>query len=55
MFDVYDGEHMEAGKKSVAIRLEYLDTENTLTEAQVAEVHETILSELENQGATLRG
>lgn len=55
VFDVYDGEHMEAGKKSVAIRLEYLDTENTLTEAQVAEVHETILSELENQGVTLRG
>lgn len=55
VFDVYEGEHMEAGKKSVAIRLEYLDTENTLTEAQVAEVHDRILSELEQQGATLRG
>ncbi|UXU56565.1 phenylalanine--tRNA ligase subunit beta [Staphylococcus agnetis] len=55
VFDVYDGEHMEAGKKSVAIRLEYLDTENTLTEAQVAEVHEGILRALEHQGATLRG
>ncbi|NHM91430.1 MULTISPECIES: phenylalanine--tRNA ligase subunit beta [Staphylococcus] len=55
VFDVYEGEHMEAGKKSVAIRLEYLDTENTLTEAQVAEVHEGILRALEHQGATLRG
>lgn len=55
VFDVYDGEHMEAGKKSVAIRLDYLDTENTLTEAQVAEVHDVILTALERQGATLRG
>ncbi|WP_145456332.1 phenylalanine--tRNA ligase subunit beta-related protein, partial [Staphylococcus epidermidis] len=30
VFDVYEGEHLEEGKKSVAIRLNYLDTENTL-------------------------
>ncbi|MCS4486755.1 phenylalanine--tRNA ligase subunit beta [Staphylococcus americanisciuri] len=55
VFDVYEGEHMEAGKKSVAIRLAYLDTEQTLTEEQVTKVHNNILSALEAQGATLRG
>ncbi|MCE5762636.1 phenylalanine--tRNA ligase subunit beta [Staphylococcus pseudintermedius] len=55
VFDVYEGEHMEAGKKSVAIRLTYLDENNTLTEEQVTKVHEAILAALEVQGATLRG
>ncbi|PCF36699.1 phenylalanine--tRNA ligase subunit beta [Staphylococcus delphini] len=55
VFDVYEGEHMEAGKKSVAIRLAYLDENNTLTEEQVTKVHEAILAALEAQGATLRG
>lgn len=48
-------EHMEAGKKSVAIRLTYLDENNTLTEEQVTKVHQAILAVLEAQGATLRG
>ncbi|CAM2790901.1 MULTISPECIES: phenylalanine--tRNA ligase subunit beta [Staphylococcus] len=54
VFDVYEGEHMEEGQKSVAIRLEYLDETNTLTEEQVSKVHELILSALEAKGATLR-
>ncbi|MEJ7477566.1 phenylalanine--tRNA ligase subunit beta, partial [Staphylococcus saprophyticus] len=36
VFDVYEGEHLEEGKKSVAIRLNYLDTENTLTDERVS-------------------
>lgn len=55
VFDVYEGEHMEPGKKSVAIRLTYLDENNTLTEEQVTKVHQAILAVLEAQGATLRG
>ncbi|QLK85771.1 phenylalanine--tRNA ligase subunit beta [Staphylococcus sp. 17KM0847] len=55
VFDVYDGEHMEPGKKSIAIRLAYLDRDNTLTEEQVTAVHTRILLALEQQGATLRG
>ncbi|EHL7202973.1 phenylalanine--tRNA ligase subunit beta [Staphylococcus pseudintermedius] len=55
VFDVYEGEHMEVGKKSVAIRLTYLDENNTLTEEQVTKVHQAILAVLEAQGATLRG
>ncbi|MBI5974503.1 phenylalanine--tRNA ligase subunit beta [Staphylococcus canis] len=55
VFDVYEGSHIESGKKSVAIHLEYLDAENTLTEERVAEVHEAILEALEREGASLRG
>ena len=54
VFDVYEGEHMEPGKKSVAIRLYYLDVNETLTEDKVSAVHEQILTALEQNGATLR-
>lgn len=54
VFDVYEGEHMEEGKKSVAIRIDYLDVNETLTEDKVSAVHNQILSALEQQGATLR-
>ncbi len=54
VFDVYEGEHMEPGKKSVAIRLDYLDVNETLTEDKVSAVHEQILTALEQNGATLR-
>ncbi len=45
---------MEPGKKSVAIRLDYLDVNETLTEDKVSAVHEQILTALEQNGATLR-
>nr|WP_263313669.1 phenylalanine--tRNA ligase subunit beta [Mammaliicoccus sp. Marseille-Q6498] len=54
VFDVYEGEHMEAGKKSVAIRIDYLDVTETLTEQKVSSVHNQILAALETFGATLR-
>ncbi len=54
VFDVYEGEHMEPGKKSVAISLDYLDVNETLTEDKVSAVHEQILTALEQNGATLR-
>ena len=54
VFDVYEGEHLEEGKKSVAIRLSYLDTENTLTDERVTAVHDKILEALQQQGATIR-
>ncbi|MEO4430216.1 phenylalanine--tRNA ligase subunit beta, partial [Staphylococcus aureus] len=38
VFDVYQGEHLEKGKKSIAIRLNYLDTEETLTDERVSKV-----------------
>lgn len=54
VFDVYEGEHLEEGKKSVAIRLNYLDTEDTLTDERVSKVHDKILAALQAQGATIR-
>ena len=54
VFDVYEGEHLEEGKKSVAIRLNYLDTENTLTDERVSAVNDKILEALQQQGATIR-
>ncbi|WP_096189656.1 phenylalanine--tRNA ligase subunit beta [Evansella halocellulosilytica] len=55
LFDVYQGEHLERGKKSLAFSLRYQDPEKTLTEEDVSSVHEKVLSGLEQQiGATLR-
>lgn len=54
VFDVYEGEHMEEGKKSVAIRIAYLDKDNTLTDEQVTAVHNQIVDALTAQGATIR-
>ncbi|MFU0767932.1 phenylalanine--tRNA ligase subunit beta [Staphylococcus pasteuri] len=54
VFDVYEGEHLEEGKKSVAIRLNYLDTENTLTDERVSKVHDQIIEALKEKGATIR-
>ncbi|MED4163443.1 phenylalanine--tRNA ligase subunit beta [Halalkalibacterium halodurans] len=56
LFDLYEGEHMEAGKKSIAFSLTYFDPERTLTDEEVTAVHEQILKELEaSTGAVLRG
>ncbi|MGV2994720.1 phenylalanine--tRNA ligase subunit beta, partial [Streptococcus porcinus] len=54
VFDVYEGEHMEEGKKPVAIRISYLDTENTLTDEQVTAVHDEIVNALTAEGAVIR-
>ena len=53
VFDVYEGEHLEKAK-SVAIRLNYLDTEDTLTDERVSKIHDKILEALQAQGATIR-
>ncbi|MED4149054.1 phenylalanine--tRNA ligase subunit beta, partial [Halalkalibacterium halodurans] len=56
LFDLYEGEHMETGKKSIAFSLTYFDPERTLTDEEVTAVHEQILKELEaSTGAVLRG
>ncbi|PTF03928.1 phenylalanine--tRNA ligase subunit beta [Staphylococcus devriesei] len=54
VFDVYEGEHLEEGKKSVAIRLNYLDTEDTLTDERVSKVHDKVLEALQAKGAVIR-
>lgn len=54
VFDVYQGEHLEKGKKSIAIRLNYLDTEETLTDERVSKVQAEIEAALIEQGAVIR-
>ncbi|HEC4171283.1 TPA: phenylalanine--tRNA ligase subunit beta [Staphylococcus aureus] len=54
VFDVYQGEHLEKGKKSIAIRLNYLDTEETLTDERVSKVQAEIEAALIEQGADIR-
>ncbi|MBM7644768.1 phenylalanyl-tRNA synthetase beta chain [Scopulibacillus daqui] len=55
LFDVYQGEHLEEGKKSLAFSLQYLDPNKTLTDKEVNKVHENILNACqERAGAVLR-
>jgi phenylalanyl-tRNA synthetase beta chain len=56
VFDLYEGERMEEGKKSIAYSLKYMDPERTLTDEEVTKVHTSVLEALKNQaGAVLRG
>jgi len=56
LFDVYSGEQIPAGKKSFAIRLLFQAPDRTLTDAEVNEVLQKILSRVESRfGAVLRG
>jgi phenylalanyl-tRNA synthetase beta chain len=55
VFDVYEGEPIPEGKRSLALRLEFRAPDRTLTDAEVASVREEIVSALEEIGAELRG
>lgn len=55
LFDVYKGSQIEEGYKSIAYSLTYRSSEKTLTDEDVAKVHDKILSELsEKLNANLR-
>ncbi len=55
LFDVYRGEQIGEGKKSVAFTLVYRDREKTLTDEEVAAVHDGVLAALrEELNAVLR-
>ncbi|WP_199615594.1 phenylalanine--tRNA ligase subunit beta [Paenibacillus alkalitolerans] len=55
VFDVYTGERLGAGKKSVALALVYRHAERTMTDEEVAEVHGRVTDALtERHGAELR-
>ena len=49
LFDVYEGEHIEQGSKSVALNLTYQSTEVTLTDEQLAEKVSKIVAHLETK------
>jgi phenylalanyl-tRNA synthetase beta chain len=56
VFDLYEGDRLEEGKKSVAFSLRYFDPERTLTDEDVTKAHEKVLKAVEEKfGATLRG
>lgn len=56
VFDLYEGDRLEAGKKSIAFSLKYFDPERTLTDEDVTKTHQKVLNVLEEKmGAVLRG
>ncbi len=55
LFDVYEGEHVDPGKKSVAYSLVYRAADRTLTEEEVSACHAGVLEALgQENGAVLR-
>jgi len=56
LFDVYRGEQIGAGKKSLAYSLSYQASDRTLTDPEVAQIRQRIVRRLEEVlGAKLRG
>jgi phenylalanyl-tRNA synthetase beta chain len=56
VFDLYEGDKMEEGMKSIAFSLKYVDPVRTLTDEEVTKVHNRVLDALkEKAGAVLRG
>jgi phenylalanyl-tRNA synthetase beta chain len=55
VFDVYEGEQVGAGKRSLALRLEFRAPDRTLTDADVAPLRAGIVDALGGIGASLRG
>jgi phenylalanyl-tRNA synthetase beta chain len=54
VFDLYHGEQVGEGSKSLALRLEFRASDRTLTDEEVAERRAAIESELESIGGHLR-
>jgi len=56
LFDVYSGEQVPSGKKSLAYRISYRSPDHTLTDNEVNRVQQNILNRLSGElGAVLRG
>lgn len=54
LFDVYEGEHIEAGYRSLAYNLSFRSAEGTLTDADLEKPLQDILQSLEGLGCRLR-
>jgi phenylalanyl-tRNA synthetase beta chain len=55
LFDVYRGERIGVGKKSLAYSLTYQDSEKTLTDEAVSKIRQRIIQQLDQElGAKLR-
>ena len=56
VFDVYEGEHVEEGKKSVAISVTYMSDDHTLKDNEIIDMEDKIKFELtKTYKAELRG
>jgi phenylalanyl-tRNA synthetase beta chain len=55
VFDVYEGEQVGEGKRSLALRLEFRAPDRTLTEDEVVERRTAIVAALEQIGGQIRG
>ena len=55
VFDLYEGEQVGEGHKSLALRLEFRAADRTLTDEDVAARREEIAAKLEEIGGSLRG
>jgi phenylalanyl-tRNA synthetase beta chain len=54
VFDLYEGEQLGEGRKSLALRLEFRATDRTLTDEEVAGRRESIAAALKGIGGSLR-
>jgi phenylalanyl-tRNA synthetase beta chain len=54
VFDLYEGEQLGEGRKSLALRLEFRAADRTLTDEEVAGLRDSIAAELEKIGGKLR-
>jgi phenylalanyl-tRNA synthetase beta chain len=54
VFDLYQGEQLGEGRKSLALRLEFRAADRTLTDEEVAGVRDSIAARLGEIGGTLR-
>jgi phenylalanyl-tRNA synthetase beta chain len=54
VFDLYAGEQLGEGRKSLALRLEFRAADRTLTDDEVAPLREAIKAKLEQIGGSLR-
>jgi phenylalanyl-tRNA synthetase beta chain len=54
VFDLYEGEQLDEGRKSLALRLEFRAADRTLTDEEVAGPRGSIEAELEKVGGSLR-
>jgi phenylalanyl-tRNA synthetase beta chain len=55
VFDLYEGEQVGEGRKSLALRLEFQAADRTLTDEEVAARRDSIAAELDEIGGALRG
>ena len=55
LFDIYEGENIEKGKKAIAYQVTLQATDRTLTDEEMLEVQSKIFKNLEKLGGAIRG